>query len=58
MATTSQPNKETHELIRSFHQTKNTLPILSCKDVTDERVKPVLNMLAGYEPNHEPIRFS
>ena len=25
--------------------------------MTDERVKPVLNMLTGYEPNHETHPF-
>ena len=26
--------------------------------MTDESVKPVLNTLAGYEPNHESLPFS
>ena len=58
MATTSQLNEEAQELTRLFHQTKQTLPILSYKDMTDESVKSVLNMLAAYEPNHESRPFS
>ena len=51
MATTSQPNEETQVLIRLFHQTKKTLPILSYNDLNDENVKLVLNIFAGYELN-------
>ena len=58
MATTSQPNQESQELKRSFHQTKNTPPILSYKDIADEGVKPVLNTLAGYEPDQVSSPFS
>ena len=58
MATKSQPNKESQELTRLFHQTKKTLPTLSYKDMTDESVKPILNTFAGYEPNHESPPFS
>ena len=55
MATTSQPNQETLDLTRLFHQTKKTLPILSNKDMADESVKPVLHTFARSEPNHEII---
>ena len=58
MATTSQPNQETQELTRLYYQTKKTLPILSCKDMTDESFKPVLNIFAGYEQNNESLPFS
>ena len=58
MLTTSQPNEEAHELIRSFHQTNTMLPILSYKDMTGESIKPVVSMLAGYEANHESPPFS
>ena len=39
-------------------QTKRTLSILSCKDLTYESVKPVLNTSAWYEPNLESPPFS
>ena len=58
MATTSQPNQDTLELIRLFQQTKKMLPILSYNDMTNESVKPVLITLAGYELNHESLTFS
>ena len=58
IATTSQPNQESQDLARLFHQTNKTLPILSYKNMTDESVKPVLNTFAGYEPNHEIPTFS
>ena len=58
MATASQPNQESQELTRLFHQTKKTLHILSYRDMSDESVKPVLNAIVGYEPNHESPLFS
>ena len=58
MATKSQPNEETQELIRLLHQTKKTLPILSFNDLTDESVKPELNTFARYESNYESPKFS
>ena len=36
---------------------KEDASILSYKEMTDESVKPVLNTLAGYEANHEALRF-
>ena len=45
-------------MTRLFHQTKKRLPILNYKDMTDESVIPVLNTLAGYEPNHKNPPFS
>ena len=58
MVTTRQPNQESQELTRLCHQTKKTPSILSYKDMTDESVKPVLSMFAGYEPNYESPPFS
>ena len=58
MATTSQPNQESRELTRLFHQIKNTLTILSYKDMTDESVKPELDKFTGYEANLESPPFS
>ena len=58
MATTSQPNQETQDLIRLFHQIKKTLPILRYNYLPDKSIKPVLNAFAGYEPNHENPLFS
>ena len=58
MATTSQPNEETQELIRLLYQTKNTLTILSYNDLTDENVKHVISSFSRYEPNHERSSFS
>ena len=58
MATTSQSDQEFQELTRLFHQTKKTLTILSHKDMTNEKVKPVLNTFAGYETYHESPPFS
>ena len=57
MATISQPKIKTQALTRLFLHTKKTLPILSNKDMIDESVKPVLNTLSGYEPNHETLRY-
>ena len=34
------------------------LPILSYKEMNDENVKPMLNTIVGYEPNHESPLFS
>ena len=58
MVTTSQSNEETQELIRLFHQSKKTLPMLSYNGLTDESVKPVLKTFIRYEPNHESSPFS
>ena len=58
MLTTRQPNEESQELIRLFHQTKKTLRIPSHNELTDESTKPVLNKLARYEPNNERSPFS
>ena len=58
MPNTSQPNNETQELIWINRQTKKKLPILRFKDMNDESIKPVLNKLTGYEPNHESFPFS
>ena len=58
MATTSQPNQESRELTRLFHQTKKTHHNLMDMDMTGGRVKLVLNTIAGYEPNHESPPFS
>ena len=57
-ATKSQPNQETQELKRIFHQTKKTMHKLRKKDMTDKSIKSVLNTFAGYEPNHESPPFS
>ena len=53
IATACQPNQRAQKLTKRFHQTKKTVPVLSYKDITDENVKPVLNMLAVYEPSDE-----
>ena len=58
MAITSQPNQETQELTRIFHQKKTTLLIRSNKDMTELSVKSVLSTFATYEPNHESPPFS
>ena len=58
MTTTNQINEETQELIRSFHLTKKTLPILIHNELTAESGKPVLNTFARYASNHETPPFS
>ena len=58
MEITSKPNEGAQGLIRLFHQTKKTLPILSYNDLTNENVKTMLNAFARYEPNHENSLFS
>ena len=58
MATVSQPNEETLELIRLSHQTNKTLSVICYYDLTDESVKHVFNTLAGYEHNHKSPRSS
>ena len=46
MATTSQPKKETLELIKLFHQTRKMLPIQIYYEQADESVKLVLDSFA------------
>ena len=58
MAITNEPIEETHELIRVFHQTKKTLPILRNIYLTFKNVKPVLNAIAGYELSHKRPQLS
>ena len=58
METTSETNEENREFIRFIHQTKKALPLLRYNDLTDERVKPMLNTLLGYESNHESPTLS
>ena len=58
MAITGQPNEETQELIKLFHQNKRTLLILSYNELTDEGVIPVLNIFATCESSHERSLFS
>ena len=58
MPTSSQPNEETQELKRLFHQTKRTFSRLNYNDLTDESVRSVLSTIAGYETNQENPPFS
>ena len=53
MTTTSQPNEKPQELIRLFHQTEQTILVLSYNELAYEKLKPVLNTLAGYDTKHE-----
>ena len=58
MGKISQPNEETQELVRLFHETKKTLPILSHTDLTEKSVNPVSNAFLRYETNHERLQLS
>ena len=58
MVITSQPNQESRELKRLFHQTKKTHPKLSYEDMPGGRIKLVLNTIDGYEPSGESPPFS